>query len=311
MVNNFVLSSRIMSLLDKSDKAQGRKSWPDKKLLSRALSAKTDKAYWDNIHELRGRASDSLYAECMELVRSERPGECAAGVTILSQFYRINKRKKRGIEYPYRKEVLKLFLSMLASATDSSVTAALLYGIGDNNSCIKPHEIDLLLPFISVQEIIIRRAAVSALTGIHKMKAIRGLIMLSRDRYSDIRNWATFAIGTQTDVDTAEIRTALYARCVDKHYDTRMEAIYGLAKRKDDGVKTYLEKEFFNCTVYVLESIQELHALEYLPRLKVMLEETENDPTTDQYWLGHLKECIESLQGSRHKSDATMPERAS
>lgn len=302
MANNFVLSSRVMSLLDKSDTTLGRKSWSDEKLLSRVLSAKTDKAYWNTIHEIRGRASDSLYAQCMELVRSEHPAECAAGITILSQFYRLNKRKKYGVEYPYRKEVLRLFLGMLAAATDSSVLAALLYGIGDNNSYIKPREIDLLLPFISAQEIIIRRAAVSALTGIQTMKAIRGLIMLSKDRYSDIRNWATFAIGTQTDVDNADIRKALYARCTDSHHDTRMEAIYGLAKRKDEGVKAYLEKEFSDCTVYVLESIQELHAVEYLPRLKAMLEETESNPDTDQYWLGHLQECIESLRGSQHNT---------
>jgi hypothetical protein len=302
MTNNFVLSSRVMSLLDKSDKTQGRKSWSDKKLLSRVLSAKTNKTYWNNIHELRGRASDSLYAQCMELIRSERPSECVAGITILSQFFRINKRKKYGVEYPYRKEVLRLFLGMLVSAVDSSVSVALLYGIGDNNPYIKPHEIDLLLPFISAREIIIRRAAVSALTGIPKMKAIRGLIVLSRDRYSDIRNWATFAIGTQIDVDNDEIRKSLYARCTDKHHDTRMEAIYGLAKRKDDGVKSYLEKEISGFTVYALESIQELHAVEYLPRLKSMLEETENAPTTNQYWLGHLKKCIESLGDSHHNT---------
>lgn len=296
MVNNHNVSSRIISLMNKG---KGRKVWSDEKLLARVLSVKTDKAYWNAIHELRGRASPSLYEQCLRYIHSKDTSTRVAGVTILSQLYRKNNRKKYGLEYPYRKEALKLFLDMLAAPAEPALLAAVLFGIGDVNMHLKTREIDMLLPFVSSREPAIRRAAVAALTGIANMKAIRGLIALSTDSHVQTRNWATFAIGTQSDLDTAEIRKALYARCTDKHYDTRLEAIYGLAKRKDEGVKPYLEKEFADCTVYVLESIEELHATEYLPRLQAMLEEMVNTPDVYQYWLGCLKKCIGLLNNNQ------------
>ena len=278
------------------DKRKGRTNWPDEKLLARALSAKTDKAYRNNTAELKSRASANLYARCLELARSELPAERAAGVDILSELYRNNQRTKYGTEFPYRKEALALFLAMLATEKDSTVTIALLYGIGKNNRTIKPKDIDRILAFAAAEDANIRFAAVCALSCIESMKAIRGLIRLATDKYSSIRNWATFAIGTQSELDNEAIRKALYARCTDKHYDTRLEAIYGLAKRKDAGVKPYLEKEFADCTVYVLESIQCLNATEYLPRLEAMLAEYSDKPETYGYWLGHLQECIATLR---------------
>jgi HEAT repeat protein len=187
---------------------------------------------------------------------------------------------------------------MLADEKNIDVIIPLLYGVRMSNRYIKVKEIDLLLTFVGSENKDIRSAAVSALSCIDNMKAIRGLIALSQDRYSYIRNWATFGIGTLSDLDNDEVRQALYARCTDRHHETRMEAISGLAKRKDDGVKKYLEKEFADCTVYVLESIQNLGAKEYLPRLEAMLEEAGKNPDiyNNEYWLRHLKECVEKLR---------------
>ena len=274
-----------------------RKSWPDEKLISRALSVKTDRAYWDTVYELRSRASEKLYERCMELIGSALQKERKLGVDVVGQWYRINKRKKYGRDFPHSKEILQLLLGMLAVEKATDMIISILYGVGYHNDHIKPKNIDAIIPFVTFKDKNVRFAAMSALSGIHTMKAVRGLITLSKDRNSHIRDWATFTIGTQSDLDNDEIRSALYARCTDKHHDTRMEAIYGLAKRKDDGVKKYLEKDLDEWTVYVLVSIQALNAKEYLPRLEVMLEETEHDPDTYQYWLGHLKDCIATLRG--------------
>ncbi|KAF3884776.1 MULTISPECIES: HEAT repeat domain-containing protein [Nostocales] len=72
--------------------------------------------------------------------------------------------------------------------------------------------------------------------------AIQTLIELSADEDKDIRNWATFGLGSQIEIDTQEIRDALYRRILsevgedDTIAEIRGEALLGLAIRKDERV---------------------------------------------------------------------------
>lgn len=64
-------------------------------------------------------------------------------------------------------------------------------------------------------------------------RAIQALITLTADADDDVRDWATFGLGTQLDVDTPVVREALAARLEDPHDDTRAEAVVALAQRGD------------------------------------------------------------------------------
>jgi HEAT repeat protein len=65
-------------------------------------------------------------------------------------------------------------------------------------------------------------------------QSIETLIVLSRDRDEDVRDWATFGLGILCDVDTDLVRAALFDRVTDEHFDARSEALIGLARRGDD-----------------------------------------------------------------------------
>jgi HEAT repeat protein len=54
---------------------------------------------------------------------------------------------------------------------------------------------------------------------------------LTQDTAPEVRDWATFALGTQIDLDTSEIRDALAARLNDPDEVTRAEAATGLSRR--------------------------------------------------------------------------------
>jgi HEAT repeat protein len=84
---------------------------------------------------------------------------------------------------------------------------------------------------------------VHALTGFENPEAHGVLIELTRDADAKVRDWATFALGTQCETDTPAIRDALVDRLADADDETRCEALVGLTRRGDPRVLPCLHKE--------------------------------------------------------------------
>jgi HEAT repeat protein len=86
----------------------------------------------------------------------------------------------------------------------------------------------------------VRQAVAVGLAGSVRPEAIATLIELMED---EVRNWATFALGTQSAEDSPQIREALRNRLTDTFSDVRDEATWGLALRKDPiGVRMLLDR---------------------------------------------------------------------
>jgi HEAT repeat protein len=62
------------------------------------------------------------------------------------------------------------------------------------------------------------------------------LCLLAGDESPDVRDWAVFGLGTQMAIDTPAVRGVLRGRLWDPDLDVRMEALRGLAGRRDPGV---------------------------------------------------------------------------
>ena len=88
----------------------------------------------------------------------------------------------------------------------------------------------------------VRDGVVSALAGRESGLATDALIELSADPDVQIRDWATFALGTLAPVDSPALRDERVARLADPGDETRIEAVHGLALRGDlRAVETALE----------------------------------------------------------------------
>jgi len=266
-----------------------RKDWTDDKLISRLINNKTDKSRWDNISALRKRPGQELFDKCVELTKSNNPKIRKIGIDILAQL---------GLPpRPFLKETLKIYFDLLEVETDQDVLMCLLYSIGHNNDKLDNEQIEKICSFINNDNNLIKEGLVSALLGIDNLNAIETLIKLSSDKWSHIRNWATFGLGTQIERNNKSIREALWERVDDKHHETKLEAIVGLAKRKDKRINDIIRREIIGCEYGTLlfEAIIETQDKEFIPLLKQNLKTIKDDKTINPEWGKDLKNCIDEL----------------
>ncbi len=133
-----------------------------------------------------------------------------------------------------RPVVLEALLAALAveriAAPLASIVAALGH-IGD------PGTLARLFPLADHRSAEVRLAVAFAVATISPQplapEARTALIRLSRDTDPEVRDWATFGLGTLSDVDGPDVRAALLARAEDAHHEARAEALFGLAVRRD------------------------------------------------------------------------------
>jgi hypothetical protein len=79
--------------------------------------------------------------------------------------------------------------------------------------------------------------------GCTQPEARQTLIERLEDSDEDVRDWATFGLGSLSQEDSPEIREALRKRLDDPFEGARLEAIWGLAQRKEQrGLKMLLER---------------------------------------------------------------------
>ncbi len=196
-------------------------------LISAALIAPDagDDGYWDVIGALHWRGSAEVFDRAAQLCQSFCAVERRVGADILGQL--------GFFECAFTRARLNVLLKMLRQERDSEVVSSVLMALGHLR------EADAIRPvsrFCSHSDRDVRYAVVHALTGYDDALAIDSLIALTNDEDSDVRDWATFALGTQVDVDTPSLREALVRRLTDSDDDTRCEALFGLARRRDPRV---------------------------------------------------------------------------
>lgn len=266
-----------------------RNNWTDDKLIDRLLTNTSDKTYWDNIAVLRSRPSDYIFEKCVYFIKSDNPKENIVGIDTLAQLG-VTPRQ-------FYKQTIELYFEQLEIVNDPKILMTLLYAIGHNNDKLSKLQIEKLCSFSGTSDNLIKEGLVFSLLGIDNILAIETLIKLSTDKLSYIRDWATFGIGTQIERNNKDIRQALWNRVNDKHQETKLEAIVGLARRKDSRVNDIIRRELLagEFGTLLFEAIEVLGDIQFLPLLQQNLETAENDKGIDREWVEDLKACIENL----------------
>ena len=144
----------------------------------------------------------------------------------------------------------------------------------------------------------VREGVVFALLAREDSTSVATLVELSRDQAIPVRDWATFGLGTQIELDTPSIRAALKARLHDTDTETRCEAIMGLARRKDPGVMSALLLELARDDVITLAvgAAAEYGDPSLIPHLERHLPSARQEDKVNAYWLDVLKDAVKKLQ---------------
>jgi HEAT repeat protein len=136
---------------------------------------------------------------------------------------------------------------------------------------------------------------VNALLARSDKTSVATLIQLSTDKAASVRDWATFGLGSQIDVNSPSIRKALADRLDDPDLDTRTEALMGLARRKDPRALEMLKRELVGLepTSLVFDAAAELRDRSLLP----LIEKHRNtvDTATNPGWIAAVCEAHERL----------------
>lgn len=180
------------------------------------------------LHFRGGQAEFDLGCRYLKSVVAD---EREAGACILSQLGRGKKT--------FHEESVALLISLLDDpVVDVVQSAAIALGHRNDSRAIEP-----LLSLIYHPDAGIRYGVVAGLSQHDNPDAIAGLIQLSSDPDDATRDWATFGLGTQTDVDTPALREALVARLADSDPEIRGEAMIGLARRGDQRACPAIDQE--------------------------------------------------------------------
>jgi hypothetical protein len=257
-------------------------------IFSHLLNCKTEKAYWNNINILRGKPCDEVFFRCAEFIHSDIAKERMAAVDILAQL---------GLPpRPYEQPSILLFFELLDAEKDSHVLMSVLYSIGHNNDNLNVSQIKKMCKCAYDRHWFVRKAVSCALLGIENETAIDTLILLSKDSSSMVRDWATFGLG-QAEEDSDKIKQALWKRVNDKCQDAKLEAIIGLAKRKDCQVMKIIKRELLagEYGILLLEAIEILNDKQVLPLLRKNLAIAKKQKYNTE-WIQDLENCINNLE---------------
>lgn len=172
---------------------------------------------------------DEALALAKSLISSEREYERFFAVQIINIVFNPTEQE----HVAEARTIIRALAEMAKTERHIAILTQIAYALG------KPYLKEATKPLMELarhDDVNVVFAAVQSFNAIDKVPeyAIKRLIQLTSSKDADVRNWATFQLGTQmSDVHREDITEALRARLRDRHNETRCEAFRGLAYRSD------------------------------------------------------------------------------
>jgi len=204
------------------------------RLFREAVVLRGDAARFKRITQLHTDATRATLGLAVKACRSDDPRERRAGADVLGQLGSVDGMR-------FWRESFPVLVRLLRKDEEPRVVQAAVIALGHlarQHRAGMSRAVGTLCALVNHRDVQVRHALAYALPNFGKgVDVIEALILLTRDRSSDVRNWACFGLGTLVTLDTPSLREALWNRVGDRHLDTHWEAVAGLAKRHDSRVR--------------------------------------------------------------------------
>lgn len=211
-----------------------------------ALGTFDTECRWELIDSILEECPDDVFDRATRLVRSDDAQARALGADILGRLGIIDRLRQDRIG--------RILQAALAIERTPAVTASIVAALGHQGD---PALLTLVYPLSFHPSPEVRLAAAFAVATLSPQplgsQARTALIRLSRDDNSEVRDWATYGLGTVSADDDQDVRDALAARADDDCREARAEALFGLAVRHDQRAVPLLIKALRSSHVSELE----------------------------------------------------------
>lgn len=191
-----------------------------------ALATYNEDCRWDLIGGAVTECPEDVLAVSLELLASLTARKRRLGADLLGRLV--------GVDPGARPAVLEALLAALPAERDTDALASIVAAlghVGDASLVVR------IVRYADHPEAAVRLAVAFAIATIGReplaSEALRAIIQLSRDEDPEVRDWATFGLGTLSNEDGPDVRAALLARTEDAYHEARAEALFGLAVRRD------------------------------------------------------------------------------
>jgi len=261
-------------------------------LIDRALAIddEDDHEYWAIVHEMQRLGGTSTFEAMAELCQVRSDAHRRLGLNVLAQLeYESGK--------PFLEESLPIVVSLCSRDEHDAVLVAAVGALGNLHD---ERALETVLSLGDHPNADVRWGVATSLPNVAgdppDPRAVELLILLTEDENRDVRDWATFGLGTQLDVDNARVRGALLDRLYDSDGDTAGEAIVGLAARNDTRVVEIITQELARPNVgnLIVEAAGKMGDSRFLPFLYALKDQgwERDDPRRD--WLDNaIRACLE------------------
>lgn len=207
-------------------------------LFAKTLSGEyDDEAPWNAVRELHQIGTREVLEKAVTWCHSEDPLQRARGADVLAQL-------GKTAEYPsnnFPEECFKAVSEMAATEEEPRPLSSAIHALGHIGN---PHAVPILVRHCAHSDPDVRFAVAFACGNFgNESLAVGTLLLLMSDEDVDVRDWATFGLGTLSELDSPAIREALVTALNDPEEDVRQEALVGLARRHDRRVLPSLFKQ--------------------------------------------------------------------